>query len=134
MNEIGRFATPLTVRGPGIRIEVMPAVEHQETESANAARWWNDSRVVRYRPPVSLSPDRSGRRPGGVGHREQRVAPGRDLGRGRSIAELVEEAVGQLVRQPRLRGVADELMRRALVEVHAVDQTLRFIGAPGPQS
>ena len=52
-----------------------------------------------------------------VRHRAERVAPGRDLGRRRPVAELVEEAIGELVREARLGGVGDELLGRALVEV-----------------
>ena len=52
-----------------------------------------------------------------VRHRAQRVPPGRDLGRRRPVPELVEEAVGELVREACLRRVGDELLGRALVEV-----------------
>ena len=52
------------------------------------------------------------------GHRAERVAPGRDLGRRRPVAELVEEAVGELVGEACLDRVRDELLGGALVEVH----------------
>ena len=53
-------------------------------------------------------------------HGAERVAPGRDLGRRRAVAELVEEAVRQLVGEARLRRVRDELLRGPLVEVQAL--------------
>ena len=60
-----------------------------------------------------------------VGHRAERVAPGRDLGRRRPVAELVEEAVGELVGEPRLRRVRDELLGGALVEVQPLPPARR---------
>jgi len=60
-----------------------------------------------------------------MGHRAEGVAPGRDLGRGGPVAELVEEAVGELVGQPSLDRIRDELLRGALVEVHQVTARAR---------
>ena len=53
-----------------------------------------------------------------LGHRAERVLPGADLGQARLVAELLEEPLGELVREPRLHGVRDELLAGALVEVH----------------
>ena len=51
-------------------------------------------------------------------HRPERVLPGVDLGLWRSIAELVEEPIGEQVGEACLGRVADELLSGALVEVH----------------
>lgn len=51
-------------------------------------------------------------------HRAERVAPAVDLGEPGLVAKLLEEPITQQIREARLHSVGDELLARALVEMH----------------
>ena len=85
-----------------------------ESASCSGSSQYEDVEALRAQRQPELDEDALVRQVGeleNVGHRAERVAPGRHLRRRRPVPELVEEPIGELVRESRLGRIGDELLR-----------------------